>query len=150
MSLILYPSPHENTEYLIKLFNKVNGKLKDGYWFISDAYFVPKFKGDYCGEGGETPKNLCVEFNNSLERESGGSLLSHPELITILEDTQTVNAGVLIYFSNNFTVDKDIFYPTVEREDQKIMSHSEALYEISILDGDMFNIFDNLSLDGTL
>lgn len=143
MNVRICDTPHENIEYLAEIINEIHNKVKNGYWFISDIDIIPKFKGDYRGNGSKEIKNLCVEFKDKMEKQNT-AIFSHSELIELLNDTQTIYRAVLIYFDKNVEINSQTFNPMVDSGEQNKGSHEEALYEIKILDGDMFVLFDNL------
>ncbi len=100
-------------------------------------------KGDYSGNGGREVKNLCVEFKEKMEKKNT-EIFSHSELIELLSDAQTIYRVVLIYFDKNVEIDIQTFCPVVDSAEQNESSNEDALYEIRILDGDMFFLFDNM------
>lgn len=136
-------TPDNNAADIAKLVDELHNREKDGYWIISDADIVPEFQGDYSGSGQEERRRPCYELRYKLEKEKRVKL-RYSEFIEVLQDTRTVYRAVMVYFRNCFCIENERFYPTVEYCEKDAISHKEALYEIRIMDGDMFIIFDEI------
>lgn len=143
MELIKCDKPHENAKFIIDLISKAQSKSEDNYWIISDLDLIPLFHGDYSGIGMGKPEEISLKFREKMEKESI-AILSYNELLQILKDTQTIYQAVLISFRKNVLIDTKLFRPIVDAKNVEKSSHEQSSYEIRILDGDLFCIYDNL------
>lgn len=141
MRLCEFDDSNNNSNYVIELLTNAQKKISDNYWLVSDLDMVPIFLGDYSGTGQIEKENVAYEFQLKMEKERI-SILTFNRLIEILKATRTIYNGVFMCFPNNVFIDKASFRPVVEAKNPNDMSHKDAIYEIRILDGDLFYIFD--------
>lgn len=146
MERIRYEDCNNNSKFLIKLITEAQSKLDDNCWLISDLVLKPKYRGDYSSNSENRTEEVAYNFARRMESEKT-CIMTYDELVRILNDTKTVENAVIIAFSREKNIDAGSFRPMVESKNPSMISHEEAMYEIRILDGDLFYIFDTRPCD---
>jgi len=146
MEFITCNDSNNNIEFLIDLIKGMQEGYHNSYWVISDLDLIPLFHGDYKGDGGVNFKEIAYSFNKRVEKEKV-VILNYNELMSILNDAQTVRRAVLVCFSSDFSIDTDSFRPLVEPKNPNILSNDNAKYELRILDGGLFIILKNNTIE---
>jgi hypothetical protein len=143
MELITCNNPNDNSDFLIDLINKTEYSKNEGYcWVITDLDLIPRFHGDYMGNGGAVSKEIAYSFLEDF-KNAGIAIMSYNELVNLFKEAQCVRNAVIVCFSKTVTIDTKTFRPRVETNNLNKLSHSNAKIEIRILDGDLFYVLKN-------
>lgn len=143
MELITCANPNDNSDFLLELINKTEYyKNNDYYWVITDLDLIPRFHGDYMGNGGAVSEEIAYSFLKNYEN-AGIAIMRYNELVNLLKDSQCIRNAVIICFNNQVFIDTNTFRPKVESNNPNKLSHAEAEMEVRILDGDLFYVLRN-------
>ena len=143
MELITCNNPNDNSDFLIDLISKTEYSKNEGYyWVITDLDLIPRFHEDYMGNGGAVSKEILYSFLEDF-KNAGIAIMSYNELVNLFKEAQCVRNAVIVCFSKTVNIDTKTFRPRVETNNLNKLSHSNAIMEIRILDGDLFYVFKN-------
>ncbi len=141
MKVLKYDDANNNSEYLVNLIKSMTDLKTKCYWALSDLDFVPFFHGDYSGIGIMEKKWPAYTALEEYEKNNV-IILDYKQLMQFLEDVQTLRNAVIICLEDNYKIDINNFHPKVESQN-KDMYDNRAIYEIRILDGDLFYVISN-------
>lgn len=143
MEIITFDNPNDNSEFLLELINKTEYcNSDDYYWVITDLDLIPRFHGDYMGNGGAVSEEIAYSFLQNYEK-TGIAIMNYNNLVNLLKDSQCVRNVIILCFSKQVFIDTNTFRPKVESSNPDKLSHNEVKIEVRILDGDLFYILKN-------
>lgn len=141
MLKIQYREANNNSNFIIKLLGKIDEIIKGECWGISDLDIVPNSVVDYSSleRGGNSERVQQFELKVS---EEGIVFLTLKELNEILFCAETIRWGVLLCYKKNIRREK-IIYPLVEVQECNKLQDPHAIFEMRMLDGDLFFLLSN-------